>query len=75
MPKMLDAWRSYSCTALRVACFDITMTILSMREHTFELKLKLCSTPYSLVYGMKTILLVEIEMGLLRVALEQTFSR
>ena len=29
------------------------------------------ATPYSLVYGMKTMLLVEIEMGSLRVALEQ----
>ncbi|KAL6316752.1 hypothetical protein AAG906_020436 [Vitis piasezkii] len=29
------------------------------------------ATPYSLVYGMETVLLVEIEMGLLRVALEQ----
>ena len=28
-------------------------------------------TPYSLVYGMETVLLVEIEMGSLRVALEQ----
>ncbi|RVW81607.1 Gypsy retrotransposon integrase-like protein 1 [Vitis vinifera] len=29
------------------------------------------STPYSLVYGMEAVLLVEIEMGSLRVALEQ----
>ena len=28
-------------------------------------------TPYSLVYGMKAVLLVEIEMGSLRLALEQ----
>ena len=27
--------------------------------------------PYSLIYGMETVLLVEIEMGSLRVALEQ----
>ena len=27
---MPDAWRSYSCTILRVACFDIAMAILSM---------------------------------------------
>ncbi|KAL6342189.1 hypothetical protein AAG906_006803 [Vitis piasezkii] len=31
---------SYSCTTLRVACFDITMAILG--EHTLELKSKLC---------------------------------
>ena len=30
------------------------------------------ATPYSLVYGMEAVLLVEIEMGSLRVALEQT---
>ena len=29
------------------------------------------ATPYSLVYGMEAVLLVEIEMGSLRVALEQ----
>ncbi|KAL6335958.1 hypothetical protein AAG906_003583 [Vitis piasezkii] len=29
------------------------------------------ATPYSLVYGMKAMLLVEIEMGSLRVTLEQ----
>ena len=29
------------------------------------------ATPYSLVYGMKAVLPVEIEMGSLRVALEQ----
>ena len=29
------------------------------------------ATPYSLVYGMEIVLLVEIEMDLLRVALEQ----
>ena len=28
------------------------------------------ATPYSLVYGMEAVLLVEIEMGSLRVALE-----
>ena len=28
------------------------------------------STPYSLVYGMEVVLLIEIEMGSLRVALE-----
>ena len=28
-------------------------------------------TPYSLVYGMKAVLLIEIGMGSLRVALEQ----
>ena len=33
------------------------------------------ATPYSLVYGMETVLLVEIEMGLLRVALEQQISK
>ncbi|RVW86099.1 hypothetical protein CK203_037948 [Vitis vinifera] len=42
---------------LRVACFDIAMAILR-------------ATPYSLVYGMKVVLPVEIEMGSLRVALE-----
>ena len=31
-------------------------------------------TPYSFVYGMKALLLVEIEMGSLRVALEQQIS-
>ena len=30
--------------------------------------------PYSLIYGMETVLLVEIEMGSLRVALEQQNS-
>ena len=30
--------------------------------------------PYSLVYGMETVLPVEIEMGSLRVALEQQIS-
>ena len=30
--------------------------------------------PYSLVYGMEVVLLVEIEMGSLRVALEQQIS-
>ena len=29
------------------------------------------ATPYSLVYGMEAVLLVEIEMGYLRVTLEQ----
>ncbi|RVW67833.1 hypothetical protein CK203_061001 [Vitis vinifera] len=33
------------------------------------------ATPYSLVYGMEAMLPVEIEMGLLRVALEQQISR
>ena len=28
-------------------------------------------TPYSLVYGMEVVLLIEIEMGSLRVALKQ----
>ncbi|KAL6347639.1 hypothetical protein AAG906_026167 [Vitis piasezkii] len=28
-----DAWGSYSCTTLRVACFDIAMAILSMGSH------------------------------------------
>ena len=32
------------------------------------------ATPYSLVYGMEVVLLVEIEMGSLRVALEQQIS-
>ncbi|KAL6315826.1 hypothetical protein AAG906_008212 [Vitis piasezkii] len=32
------------------------------------------STPYSLVYGMEVVLPVEIEMGSLRVALEQQIS-
>ena len=32
------------------------------------------ATPYSLVYGMEIVLLVEIEMDLLRVALEQQIS-
>ena len=31
-------------------------------------------TPYSLVYGMKAVLPVEIEMGSLRVALEHQIS-
>ena len=31
-------------------------------------------TPYSLVYGMEIVLLVEIEMGSLRIALEQQIS-
>ena len=30
------------------------------------------ATPYSLVYGMEVVLLVEIEMGSLRVALKAT---
>ncbi|RVW12712.1 hypothetical protein CK203_111454 [Vitis vinifera] len=83
MLKVLDAQGSYSCTTLRVACFDITMAILG--EHTLELKSKLCyrnmasnitdhlhtgATPYFLVYGMKFVLLVKTEMGSLRVALE-----
>ncbi|KAL6312536.1 hypothetical protein AAG906_015657 [Vitis piasezkii] len=33
------------------------------------------ATPYSFVYGMKVVLLVEIEMGSLRVALEQQISK
>ena len=33
------------------------------------------ATPYSLVYGMEAVLLVEIEMRSLRVALEQYFSK
>ena len=33
------------------------------------------ATPYSLVYGMETVLSVEIEMGSLRVALEQQISK
>ena len=33
------------------------------------------ATPYSLVYGMEAILPVEIEMGSLRVALEQQISK
>ena len=32
------------------------------------------ATPYSLVYGMEAVLLVEIEMGSLRVALENQMS-
>ena len=32
------------------------------------------STPYSLVYGMKAMLPIEIEMGSLRVALEHQIS-
>ena len=32
------------------------------------------ATPYSLVYGMEAVLPVEIEMGSLRVALEQHIS-
>ena len=33
------------------------------------------ATPYSFVYGMEAVLLVEIEMGSLRVALEQQISK
>ena len=33
------------------------------------------ATPYSLVYGMEAVLPVEIEMGSLRVALEQYISK
>ena len=33
------------------------------------------ATPYSLVYGMETVLPVEIEMGSLRVALDQQISK
>ena len=33
------------------------------------------ATPYSLVYGMETVLLVETEMGSLRVVLEQQVSK
>ena len=33
------------------------------------------ATPYSLVYGMKVVLLVETEMGSLRVVLEQQISK
>ncbi|RVW72389.1 hypothetical protein CK203_056262 [Vitis vinifera] len=40
MLRVLDVRGSYSCTTLRVACFDITMAILG--EHTLELKSKLC---------------------------------
>ena len=32
------------------------------------------ATPYSLVYGMEAVLLVEMEMGSLRVAVEQQIS-
>ena len=32
------------------------------------------ATPYSMVYGMESVLLVEIEMGSLRVVLEQQIS-
>ena len=32
------------------------------------------ATPYSLVYGMEAVLLVEIEMGSLRIALVQQIS-
>ena len=32
------------------------------------------ATPYSLVYGMEVVLLVETKMGSLRVALEQQIS-
>ena len=32
------------------------------------------ATPYSLVYGMKAVLPIEIEMGSLRVTLEQQIS-
>ena len=38
--------------------------------HTF-----IRATPYSLVYGMEAVLLVEIEMGSLRVALELQISK
>ena len=33
------------------------------------------ATPYSLVYGMEAVLLVEIEMDSFRVALEQQISK
>ena len=33
------------------------------------------ATPYSFMYDMKVVLLVEIEMGSLRVALEQQISK
>ena len=33
------------------------------------------ATPYSLVYGMEVVLPIEIEMGSLRVALEQQVSK
>ena len=33
------------------------------------------ATPYSLVYGMDVVLLVETELGSLRVALEQQISK
>ena len=33
------------------------------------------ATPYSLVYGMEVVLTVEIEIGSLRVALEQQISK
>ena len=41
--------------------------------HT-SFRTSIVATPYSLVYGMKAVLPIEIEMGSLRVALEQQIS-
>ncbi|RVW64501.1 hypothetical protein CK203_040347 [Vitis vinifera] len=61
MSRVSDTWEPHSRAIFRVTCTDFAMVIFK-------------ATPYSLVYGMETVLPVEIEMGSLRVALEQQIS-
>ncbi|RVW33239.1 hypothetical protein CK203_042155 [Vitis vinifera] len=61
MFEVLDAWGPHSCATLKVTRTDFTMAIFRV-------------TPYSLVYGMETMLPVEIEMSSLRIALEHQIS-
>ncbi|RVW92557.1 hypothetical protein CK203_039376 [Vitis vinifera] len=45
------------------------------RDMVFSIIVRLRATPYSLVYSMEAMLSVEIEMGSLRVALEQQIPK
>ena len=47
---------------------------LALWDYRTSFRTSTRATPYSLVYGMEAVLLVEIEMGSLRVALEHQIS-
>ncbi|KAL6340015.1 hypothetical protein AAG906_038850 [Vitis piasezkii] len=81
MSEVLDVWGPHSCATLKVTRTDFTMAIFNMGKLHFVLWAYCTSfctstgvTPYSLVYGMETVLPVEIEMSSLRIALEHQIS-
>ncbi|RVW21933.1 hypothetical protein CK203_101085 [Vitis vinifera] len=89
MSKVSDTRGPHSHATFRATRIDLTMAIFSIgvphklisdrgvhfRAETDTLLQRYGATPYSLVYGMEAMLPVEIEMGSLRVALEQQIPK